>query len=49
MNQTSENGKKTNFGSDFDPFGPSLGVQLFWWVLPLLAARHCSELSISSM
>ena len=27
-NQTSENGEKPNFGSDFDPFGLNLGPQI---------------------
>ena len=35
-NQTWEKGKKTNFGPDFDPFGPNFSS----WVLPLLDVRH---------
>ena len=34
--------KKTNFGPDFDLFGP----QIVLWVLPLLIVRHCSKLSL---
>ena len=37
MNQTSENGKKRNFGPDFGPFGPNLGL-----------ARNCSKSKLSS-
>ena len=29
INQTSENGKKPNFRSDFDPFGSNLGPKNF--------------------
>ena len=28
-NKTWENGKKPSFGTDFGPFGPNLGHQLF--------------------
>ena len=45
MNQTWENGKKTNFGPNFDSFGPNLGYNFFSWVLPLLDVRHCCKLS----
>ena len=30
MKQTGENGKKPNFGPNFDPFGPNLGFQFFF-------------------
>ena len=30
MNQTTENGKKPSFGSDFDPFGPNVGPKMFF-------------------
>ena len=30
MNQISENGKKPNFGPDFDPFGQNLGPKDFF-------------------
>ena len=49
MNITCENGKKTktNFGLDFGPFGPNLGLKnVFLWVLPLLDVRHCHKLSL---
>ena len=36
MNQTWENGKKTDSGTNFDLFVPNLGPQFFLWVLPLL-------------
>ena len=29
INQTWENGKKPNFGSDFGPFGPNLSQKIF--------------------
>ena len=51
-NQTNENGKKkkkkkkTNFGPNFDFFGPNLVPQFFFsWVSPLLDIRHCCKLS----
>ena len=28
MNQTWENDKKPNFGADFGPFGPNVGLQI---------------------
>ena len=30
MSQTSENGKKTSFGTAFDPFDPNSGHQFFF-------------------
>ena len=30
MNQTGENTKKPSFSSDFGPFGPNLGHQIFF-------------------
>ena len=30
MNQTRENGKKSNFGPDFSPFGPNSSRQMFF-------------------
>ena len=30
MNQTSEKGKKTNFGPNFDPFNPNLSQTVFF-------------------
>ena len=47
MNITLENGKKPNFGLDFGPLGPSLGLKnVLPWVLPLLNVRHCHKLSL---
>ena len=46
LNQTSENGKKPNFGQDFGPFDPNLDSIFFVWILPLLLARHCSQLQL---
>ena len=31
MNQTCENGKKSNFGPDFGLFWPKFGPQKFFW------------------
>ena len=31
MNQTRENGKKSNFGPDFGPFGPNSDCQIFFF------------------
>ena len=45
MNQTWENGEKSNFGPDFGLFGHNFGPQIFLQVLPLLVVRHCSKLS----
>ena len=45
MNQTSENGQKPNFGSNFGPnliFPKNFGG---WGALPLLDVRHCRKLS----
>ena len=50
MNQTSENGKKPNFGPEFGLFGLNLSpyfFSIFFFllrVLPLLVVRHCSKL-----
>ena len=47
MNQTRENGKKTNFGPNFDPFGPNLCPEKFFpSALSLLDGRHCCKLSL---
>ena len=46
--QTLKNDKKPNFGSDFGPFGPNLGHQIFLQVLPILVIRHCSKLSYNA-
>ena len=47
MNQTCENGKKSNFGPDFGLFWPKFGPQkFFWWVLPLLDVIHYCKLSL---
>ena len=50
-NQTSTNGEKPRFGPDFGWFGPNLSQTFFYFffILPLLVARHCSKLSPYSM
>ena len=46
MNQTSENGEKSNFGPNFGSFGPNFAPKFFPWILPLLDVRHCCKLSL---
>ena len=54
INQSWENGKKTNFGPNFGPFGPNLTAhpqlqkkkKKNLRVLSLLVVRNCSELSV---
>ena len=49
MNQTWENGKKTSFGFDFDPFGPNSGHQFFFskiWLrqsLDIMVSYHHAQ------
>ena len=45
MNQTSENGEKPNFGSDFGTFDLNFSPQIFSVVLPLVSIRHFGKLS----
>ena len=46
MNQTLENGKKTSFESNFDPFGKNLGQQFFFYKnLALPVTRKHDQLS----
>ena len=47
--QTSENGEKSSFGSDFDRFRPDLGFPSFLCILPPLVAIHCSKLSLHAI
>ena len=35
---------KPSFGTDFGNFGPNLGPQFFWWILPPLNVRHSCKL-----
>ena len=46
MSQTSENGKKPNFGPNYGPLDPNLDLQTFFMGLPLPDVRHCCELSL---
>ena len=47
MSQTSENGKKTNFGHGIVLSLPKIGPQnVFSWVLPLLDVIQCWKLSL---
>ena len=41
--------KKTNFGPDFDPFGPDLATNFFLQALTLLVLRYCSKLSSNAI
>ena len=46
MSQTSENGKKPNFGPNYGPLDPNLDLQTFFMGLPLPDVRHCCKLSL---
>ena len=35
MNQARENAKKTHFGPDLGPLGPTLGLEIFFWKIGL--------------
>ena len=49
MNQTWENDKKPNFGTDFDPFAWNLGSKTFfhgfylYYMLDIVASYHCMQ------
>ena len=43
LRQTSENGEKPNFGSNFGPFDLNLSPQIFFVVLTLLDVRPGPE------
>ena len=49
MNQTSKNGKKPSFGTDFGTFGPNLGSRNFFHrfylyrMLDIVASYHCMQ------
>ena len=45
MNQTEENGKKPSFRSNFGPFGPNSGRQIFFKNLALSVTRYHGQLS----
>ena len=46
LNQTWENGKKTNFGPGFGSFWCKVGPPIFFsWIVPLLDVIHCCKLS----
>ena len=45
LNQTSENGKKPSFGSDFDPFDLNSGRQIFFFKNLSLSVNRNYQLS----
>ena len=50
MNQTWKNGKKTNFGPNFNPFSPNLSHQIFFLKnLAPSVTRHYCQLSICTI